>query len=69
MQTKQEIQAEVQRVRNIIENGAQRTDDDGRPVTSIATCGECGRSWDDARISSLTPTPSGRCPFEYAHQS
>lgn len=31
------------------------------------TCGVCGRSWDDAIPTSWTPTPSGRCPFEYYH--
>lgn len=35
---------------------------------SVATCGACGRSWDDDRASGLTPTPSGRCPFEYEHE-
>jgi hypothetical protein len=33
----------------------------------IATCGACGRSWDDGRITSITPTPAGRCPFEDLH--
>lgn len=31
------------------------------------TCGTCGRTWDDAVPTGLTPTPSGRCPFEYMH--
>lgn len=31
------------------------------------TCGECGLSWNDAAVSSRTPTPSGRCPFEHVH--
>lgn len=31
------------------------------------TCGTCGRTWDDAHGSTWTPTPSGRCPFEYWH--
>lgn len=31
------------------------------------TCMTCGRSWDDAIATSMTPTPSGRCPFEYFH--
>ena len=31
------------------------------------TCGACGLSWDDARVTSMTPTPSGRCPFEAFH--
>lgn len=32
-----------------------------------ATCGECGRSWDDSIPTSYTPVPSGRCPFESFH--
>jgi hypothetical protein len=32
-----------------------------------ATCGTCGRSWDDTISTSMTPVPSGRCPFEYEH--
>lgn len=31
------------------------------------TCGECGRSWDDAVVTSMTPAPSARCPFEAFH--
>lgn len=31
------------------------------------TCGTCRRSWDDAVITSMTPAPSARCPFEYFH--
>lgn len=34
---------------------------------TLATCGTCGRSWDDGKVTSLTPTPAGRCPFEYFH--
>lgn len=34
-----------------------------------ATCGTCGLSWDDGKPTSWTPAPSGRCPFEYFHQS
>jgi hypothetical protein len=44
-----------------------RYDDDGREIVDVVTCGTCGRSWNDAAISSLTPTPSARCPFEYEH--
>lgn len=33
-----------------------------------ATCGVCGRSWDDSVSTSVTPVPSGRCPFEYDHE-
>src|SRR4051794_34057226 len=34
----------------------------------IATCGACGRSWDDAVGTAWTPAPSARCPFEYDHE-
>jgi hypothetical protein len=44
-----------------------RYDDDGKPIVDVATCGSCGRSWNDAAVSSWTPAPSGRCPFEYDH--
>lgn len=33
-----------------------------------ATCGTCGRSWDDAIPTTWTPAPSARCPFEYFHE-
>ena len=33
----------------------------------IATCGYCKLSWDDSKVTSYTPTPSARCPFEYFH--
>jgi hypothetical protein len=33
----------------------------------IATCGHCNLSWDDNKATSMTPTPSGRCPFEAFH--
>jgi hypothetical protein len=32
-------------------------------------CGTCNRAWDDSISTSLTPTPAGRCPFEYEHES
>lgn len=41
--------------------------EDGGPDIQVATCGHCGRSWNDALITSRTPTPSGRCPFEDKH--
>ena len=31
-------------------------------------CGTCGRAWDDSISTSVTPTPAGRCPFEYEHE-
>lgn len=36
------------------------------PAT-IATCGTCGLSWNDAAVTSMTPAPAGRCPFEAFH--
>lgn len=33
----------------------------------LCTCGTCGRMWDDHIATSMTPVPSGRCPFEYFH--
>lgn len=42
-------------------------DEDGNEVVTVATCGHCGRSWNDAAISAVTPAPSARCPFEYDH--
>lgn len=32
-----------------------------------ALCGHCHRGWNDDKSTSVTPTPSGRCPFEYEH--
>lgn len=49
------------------ENGRVTSDDDGQPVTVMATCGACGRSWNDALITSMTPVPAGRCPYESEH--
>jgi hypothetical protein len=39
----------------------------GQSATDKATCGVCGLSWDDAIVTSMTPAPSGRCPFEHFH--
>lgn len=53
---------------NVIEhdNGVRELiESDNAPTT--ATCGECGRSWDDGKSTSVTPTPAGRCPFESEH--
>lgn len=38
-----------------------------RRVKNLCTCLTCGRSWDDGVSTSITPAPSGRCPFEYFH--
>lgn len=50
------------------EEGTRRYDDDGAPIIRIATCGACGRSWDDALGTSMTPAPAARCPFEDEHE-
>lgn len=39
-----------------------------KPHAGIATCGACGRSWNDARVTGITPAPAARCPFEYSHK-
>jgi hypothetical protein len=38
-------------------------------IPGRTTCGRCGRSWDDSVSTGMTPTPSGRCPFEGFHRS
>jgi hypothetical protein len=38
-----------------------------QPAEDRATCGTCGLSWDDAIITSMTPAPAARCPFETFH--
>lgn len=51
-------------VREVLDPETYRID---VPEAIVTLCGHCGRSWDDAHASGLTPTPSGRCPFEYEH--
>jgi hypothetical protein len=41
--------------------------DAAAPGSRITTDGYCGLSWDDAVVTSMTPAPSGRCPFEPFH--
>lgn len=43
--------------------------DDDADATYRMTCGTCGRSWDDAIITGITPAPSARCPFEPFHMA
>lgn len=51
-----------------IANGAEpQYDDDGNVRVDMATCGTCGKSWNDALITSRTPAPAARCPYEYIH--
>ena len=51
----------------IFEDATTQDDGNGGVLVETATCGECGMSWNDALITSYTPAPSGRCPFEYVH--
>lgn len=37
-------------------------------AVAIASCGVCGRHWDDGRVTSMTPAPAARCPFEAFHE-
>lgn len=51
------------------ENSSQRGSRTKPPHDSTATvCGTCLRGWDDSVVTSVTPAPSARCPFEYEHE-
>ena len=50
------------------EEGRLQEDADGRPIVDETTCNVCGFTWNDALITSVTPTPAGRCPNEYGHK-
>lgn len=64
----EELEADIAAEEISEENGAEsQMDDDGNAVVDMATCGECGMSWNDALISSSTPAPSARCPYEHMH--
>lgn len=41
---------------------------DNATAKDRATCGTCGLSWDDGKVTGMTPAPAGRCPFEYFHK-
>lgn len=40
---------------------------DDTPAGVKMTCMACSLSWDDSISTSMTPAPSGRCPFEQFH--
>lgn len=40
---------------------------DGEPAIDRASCERCRLSWDDGKVTSITPSPAGRCPFEFFH--
>lgn len=39
----------------------------GEKAEDKTTCLTCGLSWDDAIVTSMTPAPGARCPFEEFH--
>lgn len=39
----------------------------GQKAKLKVTCGVCGLSWDDGKVTSMTPAPAARCPFEAFH--
>jgi hypothetical protein len=45
----------------------QPIDPDDATAADPCTCGTCGLTWDDGRVTSMTPAPSARCPFEAFH--
>ncbi len=47
--------------------GRLQLDDSDKPIIKMAECGTCHFQWNDALITSITPTPSSRCPNEYGH--
>jgi len=71
-----DIISRIEELESIIEsdeisedNGAEpQLDENGQVIENMATCGECGKTWNDALISSRTPAPSGRCPYESIHE-
>jgi hypothetical protein len=66
MITESNIKTAKQMARYIAQGDPQR-DENGNIVVDTVTCGTCGRSWNDAMVTSYTPAPSARCPFEYWH--
>jgi len=51
-------------MRIVHDNGVVELDPSDPKAT---VCGHCKRGWDDSVSTSVTPVPSGRCPFEYDH--
>jgi hypothetical protein len=57
------LEGELQSAQDDLKEQQDETDE-----VSEAMCGECKLTWNDAAVSSVTPTPGGRCPFEYHHE-
>lgn len=49
-------------------NAEPQFDENGEVVEDWVTCGHCGRRWNDALMTSRTPAPAARCPFEDEHE-
>lgn len=65
----EELESEIEADEISEDNGATpQLDDAGNTRVQTATCGECGKSWNDALISDRTPAPSARCPYEALHE-
>jgi hypothetical protein len=57
------LEGELQDAQDELEAGQDETEE-----SEEAICGSCGLTWNDAAVSSKTPTPGGRCPFEHVHE-
>lgn len=60
---------EIAEQQMLLASGDPQYDDNGNVIVETCICGECGLSWNDALITSWTPAPSARCPFEYEHEA
>ena len=49
-------------------DGDDQYDEMGNVIERMSECGTCGFTWNDARISGVTPAPGARCPVEYEHE-
>lgn len=41
----------------------------GQKAINRAECGVCGLACDDGKVTSMTPAPASRCPFESFHDN
>ena len=51
-------------VADVLQDAKLYYDDEGEPIIELTTCGNCGRSWNNAASTSITPTHGPRCPWE-----
>lgn len=64
-----DVIARIEELEDVIQDAKDEleSEQDETEKMDEATCGACGLTWNDAAISSRTPTPGGRCPFEAVH--